>query len=315
MPEPITASVVAKTMAKGAISKVGGKILESVAPGIFSNQKDFDEIKSQLKKIAKQLDEVLDLARDTFDLVEKLPNIVADLIDEQTLYLARTRIESSIQVYVNLNTKPNAISHNELTDLLQSWNILIDKELKTQVINQLPRFGEFILAATDGKLYEAVLSGIKEKKVAVEKSHQTLADTILSLGQEAERIISTPYIRNGNLTDDEPWLTWRAEGTRTRTVTRYIPMPCSACNGDMGYTVSEQVPDTAWNNALTNSKNRLSKIKSELERLSNEYRSLIVSDEVLRVFEKSLIERVSDIVQPDSNYKVLESSDPFTTIV
>lgn len=314
MPDPITASVVIKTMAKGAIAKVGGKIIESVAPGIFSKDKDFGEIKLQLTKIAKQLDEVLSIARDTFALVEQLPNIVSDLIDEQTLYLARTKIESSIQVYINLNVKPNTISYEELTNLLQSWNILIDKEKKTQVINRLPRYGEYLLAATDGKLYNAVKLGVTDKLTDVEKAYEVIGENIVTLAKEAESIISGKYIKSGSITDEEPWVVWVAEGTKTKTVTRTISMPCSACNGSIDYTFEEEVPDTAWNNELKNKKDRLAQIKASLETLSNQYRSLIVSAEVLRTFLKSLTEREDSITSGASNLKVVEIGEPFTTV-
>jgi len=314
MPEPVTASVIAKKMAKGVISKVGYKILESIAPGIFSDKKKFEEIKKQLAEISKQLEEILEIARNTFELVERLPDIVSDLIDEQTLYISRTRIESSIQVYLSLNTRPNAISHDELTDLLQSWNILIDKEQKTWVINQLPRYGEYLLATTDGKLFNAVLSGIRDKKVAVERSHKIVGDAITSLAREAEAIINESYIRSGSVLDDEPWLVWTPESTRTRTVTRTVSMPCSACNGTIDHSWREQVPDTAWNNELSKKKNRLANIRSELGRLSNDYRSLLVSDEVLKTFEQSLINREDSIVPKTSDLKVVESTTPFSNV-
>ena len=90
-------------------------------------------------------------------------------------------------------------------------------------------------------------------------------------------------------------------------------MPCSACNGSIDYTFEEQVPDTAWNNELKNKKNRLTQIKASLETLSNQYRSLIVSAEVLRTFLKSLTEREDAITAEPSNLKVVEIGEPFTT--
>lgn len=311
MADPITASVVLKTMAKGAIAKVGGKILESIAPGVFSNKKDFEEIKKELFIISRKLDEVLEISRSTFNLVEKLPNIVGDLIDQQTLYIAQTRIESSIEVYISLNTRPNTISHNELTDLVQSWNILIDKEMKTSVVNQLPRFGEYLLSATDGKLFVAVLQGIQSKGNAILNSQNTISAQILELATEAEKIISSKYINSGSILDREPWVSWNPKGNKTRTETRCYTLPCPACNGDITNCNEVQVPDTAWNSELTRQKSRLDKIRTDIGSLSDKYRSLVVTNEVLSVFKESLINRKDTIISTESTLKVVERDFPF----
>lgn len=314
MPEPITASVVAKTMAKGAIAKVGGKILSAIAPGVFSNDKDFEEIKSQLKEISKQLSEVLSLARSTFNLVEQLPNIVSDIVDEQTLYLAKTRIESSIQIYLSLNVRPNALSHSELTDIMQSWSILIDKEKKTTVINNLPRYGEYLLSATEGKLYEVILSGILDKQKSIKTAHENLSERIVDLALEGERIISSSHIKSGNIQDSEPWIIWKPEAHRTKKETRCISIPCPMCNGDISHCWEEDVPDVGWNNEVNRKNNRLNRIKTEIGNLSNNFRSLVVSEEVLEQFAKSLIERKGSIISDTSNLKIIESARPFTVL-
>jgi len=311
MADPITASVVLKTMAKAAIAKVSGKILESIAPGVFSNKKDFEEIKKELSKISMKLDEVLEISRSTFRLVEMLPDIVDGFIDGQTLYMAQGRIEASITVYISLKIRPNTISYNELTDLVQAWNTLIDKETKTSVVNHLPRYGEYLLSATDGKLYLAVLHGVQNKVDAVLDSQNIKSSQILDLATEAEKIISSDFINSGSILNGEPWISWNPKGNRTRKERECVPLPCSVCNGDLLNCWDIQVPDTAWNNELASKISRLFEIRKLISLAADDYRSLVVTNEILNTFKESLNTRKDIIISPASTLKVIERNFPF----
>lgn len=266
MAEPVTAAVIAGVVVTAAAKNIGARIGDEIAKGIFGKDTSLDEIQTQLEEMSVKLDTILSYSRATFILVENIPNIVADKLDGQSLYHAHNKLTASYDAYMLSTEWHGTIGYETLVSLIENWNVIIDKEDSTEQLIKMPRYAEHMLIVTHGQLIDVVTNGITEKRDVLDTYIKTLIEQKINpLVVEAERHLSSGYVKSGNLLDSAPWLTWTMNGTRNKTVKRQISMPCEKCNGKSYTTYEETIPDTGWNTALADVNTRLHTIATELD--------------------------------------------------
>ena len=110
MAHPIVALIIAK-----AAEKFGERIGEEIGDAIFGEENDFSDIKELLEKLEAKIEEVLQYSRATYSLVEKLPELIQGIVDEQTLSLAHYSLGANYQAYVSLSDWNDTIGHSTLS--------------------------------------------------------------------------------------------------------------------------------------------------------------------------------------------------------
>lgn len=311
MPEPTTAAVLGSLLIASAVKQIGTRAGDAIADGIFGKSNDHQEIKNSLYALHQKVDEILQYSRSTYSLVERLPEVVQGIVDQQTLYLAHNELESNFQTYIKLPQWHGTIGHDTLARVLAAWNIVVDKESSLERLLDIPRYGEFMLLVTHGQLYESVISGTQSKLNAVSSALETLTESqLLPAALEAERMFGTQHVKVGKLLEGSPWIAWTVESSRTRTETTCIERLCRECNGGIASCYDKQVPDIAWNSQLVRTSELLETLRRTIESLSAQLHSYVVVQQLLLRYIASLKARSAAVAaQPHVN--VVEALEAF----
>ena len=311
MPEPITAAVLGKIIIASAAQQLGTRVGDAIAEGIFGKSNDHKEIKNLLQELNRKTDEILYFSRASYAMLERLPDVVQGMLDGQTLYLAHTEIKSNLQAYMQLPQWHNTIGHDTFASILRGWNVIIDMESSLDRLLEIPQYGEFLLLATNGQLYDAVSGGAKLKLDMVASALDSLVrDQIDPAAAEARRLIDSPHVKLGDILDGNPWVAWSMHSQRTKTYKECFDRPCSACNGSITTCYDKQVPDTAWNTQLQRTNDQLKSISEKIDTLTKQLHAYVVVKDVLSVFVQSLEDR-KNALHSFPHVKVLESREPF----
>lgn len=307
MAEPTTASAISAIIIAKAAEKLGSRIGDEIADGIFGKSDDMSDIRNMLKQLNLKVDEILHYSKATYTLVQDLPNVIIGIIEKEKLYHAHNNIESNYETYVRLPQWNNTIGHSTMASLLANWKIVIDTESNLDKLSRLPKYGEFLLLVTNGQFFEVVLNGVDSKIKLLENSMRVEKEDILQPNvNEVERLIKSGYVKSGTLLDAEPWASWVIADKKTRTQKECFDMPCGACNGSITTCYDVQVPDTAWNNQLENVNRQLSNSVNIVSSTIIKIRSIYLVLEILKKYKKSLEDRSSEI-KSHSHVKVVES--------
>lgn len=311
MPAPVAAAAIATVIVTSAAQQIGSRIGDAIADGIFGQSNDLKDVQKRLADLSAQLQEVLHYSRETYALVEQLPDIISGIVDQQTLYLAHNDIESSIQAYMRLQQWHGTIGYDTLTKLLSAWNIILDKEASTEKHQFLPRYGEFLLLVTNGQLSDSIRSGVEEKLAIINDLIEDLTkDRITPCATEIESILRSSHVKSGSLLEDIPWVSWVIHSHRTRTVTRCISRPCRHCNGDISRCWDEQIPDETWNSAVNLKNSRLQALSEHIGILAKQLRSAVLAREALKKYLMVLTARTQEKITME-HISVIESHEKF----
>jgi hypothetical protein len=302
MPNPVVAIIIAK-----AAEKLGERIGDEIGDAIFGEDNEFEEIKRMLERMEKKIGEILQYSRATYSLVSELPAVFQGIINEQTLYLAHNSVESSFQTYLSLPNINSTINYDTFQKLLENWNIIIDMEQSTERLVELPKYGEFLLLISGGKLFNTVKSGLNKKQNLINSSIKAETMELDELLETAKRYFNSEYIKIGEILKNEPWISWIANNDRQMDETSChslcVPGDCfEVCN-------TYKVPNQPWNNKKNKANNELQVLKEKIIASVNELRSLVL---VREVFDKYLKRLNIDIESKTYNkIKVLESKIMF----
>lgn len=285
MAHPVVAIIVAKAAEKIG-EKIGERIGEEIGDLIFGEEDDFGEIKEMLQKMEKQIGEILEYSRATFSLVSELPDVILDLLNEQTLYNAHISLDSSYETYIRLPHLNSTIGHNTFSNLLTNWNTIIDMEHSVEKLIELPKYAEFLILISGGKLFNKVQSEFTKKENLVKSALKAEQEELNNLFALTNINISSEYIESGKILDKEPWITWLAKKNKLKEETKCFWMHIQGDSFER--CITSNVPDKPWNNKKNTKNAELQNLKDKIAICINEIRSLIMINEVFERFSKRL---------------------------
>lgn len=289
MADPVTAATIAKLIAKAAAKKVGEEIGKAIAKSILggASAEDIEEIKQRLREMDAKLDDILLIARETYQLVEQLPDVIRGEIRLQTLDANHAFMVSQLTTFETLETRPDEIPYETLRRMIEAWQVITDGEPRTEYLIRLPRYAEHMFATIDSRVSETVSTGLDTAIGNLEGAMKRLEDGKLEPAfVNASNLFATRYVRTGKLLEAPPMISWVMHPTRTRTVTRSICLPQTGINGTFCQTFDEQVPDTAFNNGRQTTNTKLANISKNATKHYHVYSSLSIAYQVLTQYRE-----------------------------
>jgi hypothetical protein len=272
-----------------ASKEFGNRLGSAISDGVFGKSNETKAVEKELEKISTQLKEVLFYSRSTFSLLQNLPEMVGDIGNKQDLFNAYNTIESIKQVYISLDNWDTSIE--TFSSLAIAWNTIIAKESRIEQLTLLPVYADFLVIATKGRFYDAIIKGVEEKI-------ETVEDYITDIGieklnryeHEIKAHFQTQYVTAGKISEKSPFASWVMAANKTKTNTICFPSPRGA--SEFGrYCESTKSPDVVWNNAIVRINKRLDTLHELIEKNVKKLQSAVFVHETLKAYHVTLVAR------------------------
>lgn len=297
---PIPAAAIAVIIAEKAAEKLGERLGEAISDSIFGKDSQLPDIQKELRKMSQKLEEILSYSRATFVLVERLPIVMQEKLDLHELYQAHNNINSTYEAYeafLTIQEWNEAISFGPEIALRNNWKTIIDTEARIEMLMALPKYGDFLLVFTRGKLRDSVLSGIDKKIEELAILIKLLSDEkVTPCAQSMERIIHSAQVKSGSLLDEKPWVSWVLNDPLTKIIKVCRPSDFDS-NGPGGrgrdrmICHQETVPDSVWNSSLASADAELKELSERMEGLRKILQAAVITHKTLVTYRNSIAAR------------------------
>lgn len=299
MADPVTLSVLLSIVAEKAAEEVGTRLGTVISDRIFGD--NLSENQKLLKQITADIKNILITVKKIYAIVEQLPQIVEGAITDNELYKAHINIESNIQTFLVLSSWNQTVGFDALVNLINSWTLIVEKENKVDMIWEIPKYAEFLMMITRQRAIPIVMSGLDQKIDILEQRLKTLQiDQLKPKLDRALILFNTEYVNSGSFLSDIPWLKFNSNPDQTITVSGCAMFLDSWSDLEVGGEEVKVVrepplcgkdqtyPNKPWNAQRDQVTDELNGIKSLMNSLIPEIRSVIFTLNLLKTYRAKL---------------------------